>query len=80
MFIFFSFYRCTEATGSILINGKQRNIKQFRHVSRYIMQEDIMQPMLNVEEAMLVAANLKLDKNISKSDKLNAVSRNILHL
>lgn len=34
-----------------------------------------MQPMLNVEEAMLVAANLKLDKNISESDKMSAVSR-----
>ncbi|KAJ8938765.1 hypothetical protein NQ314_011363 [Rhamnusium bicolor] len=64
---------CRGATGSILINGEQRNIKQFRKMSRYIMQEDLVQPMLTVEEAMVVAADLKLNKSLKKTDKLNAV-------
>lgn len=72
-------YKCQGATGSILINGEQRNIKQFRKMSRYIMQEDLIQPMLTVEEAMLVAANLKLSKSLKKKDKLNAI-KEILEL
>ncbi|KAJ8947543.1 hypothetical protein NQ318_005022 [Aromia moschata] len=66
-------YKCRGATGSILINGEQRNLKQFRKMSRYIMQEDLIQPMLTVQEAMLVAANLKLNKCMRESDKLNAI-------
>jgi ATP-binding cassette subfamily G (WHITE) protein 1 len=67
-------FRCREATGSILINGENRNIKEFRHISRYIMQEDLIQPLLSVDEAMMIAANLKLSKNMSVTDKQNIVS------
>lgn len=66
--------RCREATGAILINGEARNIKEFRNMSRYIMQEDLIQPLLSVDEAMMIAANLKLSKNIETCDKLNIVS------
>ncbi|XP_049825936.1 ATP-binding cassette subfamily G member 4-like isoform X2 [Aethina tumida] len=67
-------YKCTEATGSIFVNGKLRNIKQFRKMSRYIMQEDLIQPMLSVTEAMMVAANLKLAKNIGQEEKLQNIN------
>ncbi|KAF7270561.1 hypothetical protein GWI33_016513 [Rhynchophorus ferrugineus] len=66
-------YKSTAATGQILINGEARHAKRFQKLSRYIMQEDIMQPMLTVGEAMMVAANLKLGKKISHTDKLNAI-------
>ncbi|XP_076257356.1 ATP-binding cassette subfamily G member 4-like isoform X2 [Rhynchophorus ferrugineus] len=66
-------YKSTAATGQILINGEARHAKRFQELSRYIMQEDIMQPMLTVGEAMMVAANLKLGKKISHTDKLNAI-------
>lgn len=38
------------------------------------MQEDLIQPMLSVTEAMMVAANLKLAKNIGQEEKLQNVS------
>ncbi|KAJ8973991.1 hypothetical protein NQ317_009023 [Molorchus minor] len=72
-------YKCRNATGSVLINGEQRNLKQFRKMSRYIMQEDLIQPLLTVHEAMLVAANLKLGNNLKEAAKLNAI-REILEL
>lgn len=62
------------ATGSITVNGEPRNMREFSKISRYIMQEDLMQPMLTVEEAMLVAANLKLSRVLSMKEKKVAVS------
>jgi hypothetical protein len=38
------------------------------------MQEDLIQPLLSVDEAMMIAANLKLSKNMSVTDKQNIVS------
>lgn len=38
------------------------------------MQEDLIQPLLSVDEAMMVAANLKLSKEFKPSDKVKIVS------
>lgn len=67
-------YRSMGATGTITVNGEPRNVKEFSKISRYIMQEDLMQPMLTVEEAMLVAVNLKLSRVLTSTQKKVAVS------
>lgn len=68
-------FRCREATGNIFVNGEPRNIKKFRDMSRYIMQQDLIQPLLSVEETMILAANLKMCKSISLEEKIKSVSR-----
>ncbi|KAF5272448.1 hypothetical protein FQR65_LT04916 [Abscondita terminalis] len=67
-------YKTIGAAGLILINGEPREIKQFRKISRYIMQDNLLQPMLTVQESMMVAADLKLNRELSKTDKLKAIS------
>ena len=73
-----NFLRCENVTGSITVNGKQRDLKTFRRMSRYIMQQDIFQDMLTVQEVMMYAADLKLGyDDLSKEQKNEVVSNGI---
>jgi hypothetical protein len=59
------------------MNGKERNISQFRKLSAYIMQDNQLHANLTVEEAMNVAANLKLSQKVDKTEKYHVVSISI---
>lgn len=56
------------------MNGKERNLSQFRKLSAYIMQDNQLHGNLTVEEAMNVATSLKLSNQVAKEDKLVVVS------
>lgn len=56
------------------MNGKERNLSQFRKLSAYIMQDNQLHGNLTVEEAMTVATNLKLSTKVTKGEKSVVVS------
>ncbi|XP_022129072.1 ATP-binding cassette sub-family G member 1 [Pieris rapae] len=55
-------YRSNGVTGELLVNGETRDEQSFQRSSCYITQEDLLQPLLTVREAIDVAASLKLPK------------------
>ncbi|KAI7815562.1 ABC subfamily G member 28 [Rhyzopertha dominica] len=56
-------------TGRLTVNEDNRNEDLFRKQSCYIMQDDNLQPLLTVSEAMSVAANLKLSSQLKEKDR-----------
>lgn len=60
--------------GTIKMNGKERNLSQFRKLSAYIMQDNQLHGNLTVEEAMTVATSLKLSTKVPKEEKVVVVS------
>ncbi|XP_023702626.1 ATP-binding cassette sub-family G member 4 isoform X2 [Cryptotermes secundus] len=68
-------YTTNGVTGSVRVNGFERDIHQFRKQSCYIMQDDKVQPLLTVQEAMKVAVSLKLGPEFSSRYKLERVDQ-----
>ncbi|XP_012266504.1 ATP-binding cassette sub-family G member 4 [Athalia rosae] len=62
-------YRITGVEGTVLVNGRSRNLNVFRRSSAYITQDDRLQPLLTVIENMRIAADLKMKTSTSIYEK-----------
>ncbi|XP_044255746.1 ATP-binding cassette sub-family G member 4 [Tribolium madens] len=64
-------YRTDGVQGQILMNDSERDLSQFRKLSAYIMQDNQLHLNLTVDEAMNVAAKLKIgDKAKSEREDI----------
>ncbi|CAG9785747.1 unnamed protein product [Diatraea saccharalis] len=62
-------YMSNGVTGRVTVNGHHRDMRVFKKLSSYIMQDDMLQPRLTVLELMVVAANLKLGEKLGRAEK-----------
>ncbi|XP_015909553.1 ATP-binding cassette subfamily G member 4 isoform X2 [Parasteatoda tepidariorum] len=62
-----------KVSGQILVNGVERDMRIYRKLSCYIMQDDHVLPHLTVRESIYLAACLKVPSSVSKKDKQKLV-------
>lgn len=59
--------------GEVTLNGEKLESSLLKIVSAYVMQDDVLYPMLTVEETLLFAAKLRLPRSLSDSKKKKRV-------
>ncbi|XP_030932600.1 ABC transporter G family member 6 [Quercus lobata] len=55
--------------GTLTLNGETLESRLLKVISAYVMQDDLLFPMLTVEETLLFAAEFRLPRTLSKSKK-----------
>ncbi|KAL8480460.1 hypothetical protein ACS0TY_027116 [Phlomoides rotata] len=55
--------------GNITLNGEALESKLLKVISAYVMQDDLLFPMLTVEETLMFSAEFRLPRTMSKSRK-----------
>eukprot|EP01023_Acetabularia_acetabulum_P062510 TRINITY_DN7702_c0_g2_i1.p1 TRINITY_DN7702_c0_g2~~TRINITY_DN7702_c0_g2_i1.p1 ORF type:complete len:430 (+),score=68.78 TRINITY_DN7702_c0_g2_i1:116-1405(+) len=66
--------------GEVLVNGIPRNLAQFRKLTCYVYQKDVLLPSATVEEALTTSAFLRLPKSMSSQAKKERVNKIIQDL
>lgn len=59
--------------GTITLNGEPLESRLLKVISAYVMQDDLLFPMLTVEETLMFAAEFRLPRTLSKSKKRHRV-------
>ncbi|THG12206.1 ABC transporter G family member 6-like [Camellia sinensis] len=55
--------------GTVTLNGEALESRLLKVISAYVMQDDLLFPMLTVEETLVFAAEFRLPRTLSKSKK-----------
>ncbi|XP_021296101.1 ABC transporter G family member 16-like [Herrania umbratica] len=55
--------------GNVTLNGEVLESRMLKVISAYVMQDDLLYPMLTVEETLMFAAEFRLPRTLSKSKK-----------
>ncbi|KAK3227723.1 hypothetical protein Dsin_007585 [Dipteronia sinensis] len=55
--------------GSVTLNGQVLESRVLKTISAYVMQDDLLFPMLTVEETLMFSAEFRLPRSISKQKK-----------
>ncbi|KAI3914395.1 hypothetical protein MKW92_016057 [Papaver armeniacum] len=59
--------------GTVTMNGESLESGLLKVISAYVMQDDLLFPMLTVEETLMFSAEFRLPRSISKSKKMARV-------
>ncbi|XP_019192601.1 PREDICTED: ABC transporter G family member 6-like [Ipomoea nil] len=59
--------------GTMTLNGEPLDSRLLKVISAYVMQDDLLYPMLTVEETLMFAAEFRLPRTLSKAKKMMRV-------
>ncbi|XP_026453368.1 ABC transporter G family member 6-like [Papaver somniferum] len=59
--------------GSVTMNGETLEVGVLKMISAYVMQDDLLFPMLTVEETLMFSAEFRLPRSFSKTKKMARV-------
>ncbi|MCL7046288.1 hypothetical protein MKW94_030675 [Papaver nudicaule] len=59
--------------GSVTMNGETLKSGVLKKISAYVMQDDLLYPMLTVEETLMFSAEFRLPRSFSKDKKMERV-------
>ncbi|KAM5559975.1 ABC transporter G family member 20-like [Rosa sericea] len=59
--------------GTVTLNNEILNSRMLKVISAYVMQDDLLFPMLTVEETLMFSAEFRLPRTLSKSKKKSRV-------
>ncbi|KAI3839919.1 hypothetical protein MKX03_025184 [Papaver bracteatum] len=59
--------------GSVTMNGETLEPGVLKMISAYVMQDDLLYPMLTVEETLMFSAEFRLPRSLSKAKKMERV-------
>ncbi|KAK1265044.1 ABC transporter G family member 6 [Acorus gramineus] len=59
--------------GSITLNGEPLESRMLKVISAYVMQDDLLYPMLTVEETLMFSAEFRLPRSLPKAKKKERV-------
>ncbi|KAK1286669.1 ABC transporter G family member 6 [Acorus calamus] len=59
--------------GSITLNGEPLESRMLKVISAYVMQDDLLYPMLTVEETLMFSAEFRLPRSLPKAEKKKRV-------
>ncbi|XP_010534454.1 PREDICTED: ABC transporter G family member 18-like [Tarenaya hassleriana] len=59
--------------GTVTLNGEPLQSRMLKTISAYVMQNDLLFPMLTVEETLMFAAEFRLPRSLPKSKKKDRV-------
>lgn len=66
--------------GNITLNGQEVDPELLRNISAYVMQDDLLFPMLTVKETLMFAADVRLPASLGKEAKVERVNTMIRQL
>ncbi|RWR95510.1 ABC transporter G family member 6 [Cinnamomum micranthum f. kanehirae] len=55
--------------GTVTLNGEVLQSRMLKVISAYVMQDDLLYPMLTVEETLMFSAEFRLPRSLSKTKK-----------
>jgi len=68
------------STGNVYVGGAKRRSRQFKHIAKYVPQEDNLFGTMSVKETLHFSGELSLPQNMSEKEREERIQAVLLDL